>query len=30
MVEEQLAREQGIAHLHDLRESSVQRSPAAA
>ena len=30
MVEEQLAREQGIARLHDLRDSGVQRTPASA
>jgi Rrf2 family iron-sulfur cluster assembly transcriptional regulator len=30
MVEEQLAREQGIARLHDLRDGNAQRTPAAA
>jgi Rrf2 family iron-sulfur cluster assembly transcriptional regulator len=30
MVDEQLAREQGIARLHDLRDGDPQRTPAAA
>ena len=30
MVEEQRARDQGVAHLHDLRDGKTQRTPAAA